>query len=207
MSNTDESQSQSSLHVSLTKWSTVKTTIPSVNEAYSMSLDVNAYEDRLAFRNDKGYLTLELYNVNTGTLDWVIVDRESSITLNSNFGKIENPKAFAYKEVINNFDTIINTETELAFLADCRLDVRYDSGIPGNLKAFNLMSLLNNYGIGHGWTCNPSNGCTTAYFVPRYYGTGADAPDVYNFNRDAKLVCVVELMMYGEYQLHALVVR
>jgi hypothetical protein len=171
-----------------------------------MSLVETDYDDRLAFRNEFDQLSLKLVNISTGVLDWVIVDQESSLSKVAS-GELDNPKAISFDQVIRNFGTLINTETELKFLEDCRLDVRYDSGMVGNDKSLKLMHLLNNYGIGDGWTANPSQGCTTAYFVPRYYGPGADAPKVYNFNRDASCLVVLELMMYGEYELHALVVR
>lgn len=207
MEETDKSQANVTLHVSLTKWSTVKSAIPIINETYELTLDPADYEDKLAFRNEAGFLSLELVVISTGKLDWVIVDRESLLDTSLVSGVLSNPKEISFKQVIRNSGILINTEVELKFLEDCRLDVRYDASVVGKDKAVKLMNLLNDYGVGDGWTANPSQGCTTAYFVPRYYGSGKDAPDVYNFNRNASCLVVLELMMYGVYELHALVVR
>lgn len=207
MSNTDKSQPKTPVHVSLTKWSTVRSAIATISAAVGVELNPLDYEDRLAVRNDNGLLTMNLVSLSTGELDWVIIDRYSTNSDTDQSEFITNPKAFAFDQVTKSFGVLINTEAELAFLKDVRLDVRYDSGLVGADKSLKLMNLLNAYNIGDGWTSNPSNGCTTAYFVLRYFGSGADAPDVYNFNPNAKLVVVVELMMYGVYETHALVVR
>ncbi|QYN79960.1 putative flagellar biosynthesis protein [Kosakonia phage Kc263] len=207
MSNTDKSQPKAPVHVSLTKWSTVRSAIASISAAVGVELNPLDYEDRLAVRNDNGLLTMNLVSLSTGELDWVIIDRYSTNSDTDQSEFITNPKAFAFDQVTKSFGVLINTEAELAFLKDVRLDVRYDSGLVGADKSLKLMNLLNAYNIGDGWTSNPSNGCTTAYFVLRYFGSGANAPDVYNFNPNAKLVAVVELMMYGVYETHALVVR
>lgn len=206
MAEVNKSQSES-LDIPLSKWSTVKAIINTLNDKYKHSLDPKDFEDRLAYVNSDGLLSMDIVNVSTGELVWVVVDTQSGLAQSGINETIEHPKAFIFDEVIKNFGVVINNESELEFLKGVRLDVRYNSGVIGGDKSFKLMTLLNNYHIGDGWTSNPSQGCTTAYFVLRYIGTGADAPGVYNFNTQAKCLAVVELMMYGEYQLHALVVR
>lgn len=207
MAETDKSQPSSPLDIPLSKWSTVKAIISNINDKYGLSLDSNLYEDRLAYINSDGLLSLDIVNASSGELVWVVVDSGSNLPVTGLNETLEHPKAFIFDHVIKNFGIIINSEKELEFLKDVRLDVRYNSGMVGGDTSYKLMTLLNNYNIGDGWTSNPSQGCTTAYFVLRYLGAGADAPGVYNFNPEAKCLAVVELMMYGEYQLHALVVR
>ncbi len=207
MSEPDKSQSASPFAMSLSKWSTVSAVIPALNERYGLSLDPGAYEDRLAYINETGLLTLEGVNISTGKHDWVVVDAESAQATVGVNEVLDHPKAFAFAAAIKNFSILLNSESELAFLRDAPVDVRYDSGMISDNKSFKLMNLLNNYNIGDGWTSNPSQGCTTAYFTLRYIGSGKDAPSVYNFNPEAKCLAVVELMMYGEYVLYALVVR
>lgn len=207
MNDENKSPIKTPVHVALTKWSTVRSAIEAISDAVGVQLDPADYEDRLAIRNSSGLLSLNLVSVATGEVDWVIIDRYSASSEGVQSEFIANPKAFIYDHVIKSFSALINTEAELEFLKDVRIDVRYDSGLIGADKALKLMHLLNIYNIGDGWTSNPSNGCTTAYFILRYFGSGADAPDVYNFNPNAKLLAVVELMMRGEYQTHALVVR
>lgn len=207
MTDVMKSQTKTPVQVSLTCWSTVHSAIGLISEAVGKELNPMDYEDRLAIRNDGGLLTLNLVSVTTGELDWVVIDRYSGNTDTNQSEFITNPKAFIFDEVIKSFGVLINTEAELEFLKDLRYDVRYDSGMVGADKAFKLMNLLNTYGVGDGWTSNPSQGCTTAYFILRYYGSGVDAPGVFNFNPNARLLVVLELMMYGEYQTHALVVR
>ena len=190
----------------LTKWTTASAVVSSVNEMYGESIDPALYEDRLAFTDANGLLTIEFVHIQTGLVHYVFKDRYTIERQLQNDLRIDNPREFIYPEVIKNFGVLINTEAELEFMKDVRKDVRYDSGKPGNNKAYALAKLLNRYNIGKGWSSNPDGGGTTAYFVLRYYGSGASAPDIYNFNRDAKLLVVVELMMYGQYETHALVV-
>lgn len=206
MAEVNKSQSES-LDVPLSKWSTVKAIVNTINDKYKYSLDPQDFEDRLVYVNGDGLLSIDIVSVSTGELAWVVVDTQSGLAQSGINENIEHPKAFIFDEVIKNFGIVLNDEKELEFLKDVRLDVRYNSGVVGGDKSYKLMTLLNNYHVGDGWTSNPSQGCTTAYFVLRYIGTGADAPGVYNFNTQAKYLAVVELMMYGEYQLHALVVR
>jgi hypothetical protein len=207
MAEVNKSQPESPLDITLSKWSTVKAIIKAVNDKYGLTLDAHNYEDRLAFTNSNGLLALDIIDVNTGELAWAVIDSQSGKVVSEINETLDHPKAFVFNEVIKNFGIVVNSEKELEFLKDVRLDVRYNSGVVGGDKSYKLMTLLNNYTIGDGWTSNPSQGCTTAYFVLRYFGTGANAPGVYNFNTEAKCLAVVELMMYGEYQLHALVVR
>ena len=194
------------VELSITKWSSFKATIPSLIESLGIEIKPEDYEDRLAFIDTDGSLKITGVNLSTGNVDWVI---KNKVITNSSEESImlDNPKDFHFKEVIENVSALVNTEAELSFMKNLKLDVRDDSGQIGNSTARQLMQVLNNYRIGNGWTANPGAGCTTAYFVPRYYGPGADAPDIYNFNRDARLLVVVELLMYGEYKTHALVVR
>lgn len=206
MAEVNKSQSES-LDIPLSKWSTVKAIVNTINDKYKYSLDPQDFEDRLVYVNSDGLLSMDIVSVSTGELAWVVVDAQSGLAQSSINENLEHPKAFIFDEVIKNFGVVLNDEKELEFLKDVRLDVRYNSGVVGGDKSYKLMTLLNNYHVGDGWTSNPSQGCTTAYFVLRYIGTGADAPGVYNFNTQAKYLAVVELMMYGEYQLHALVVR
>ncbi|QZA70612.1 hypothetical protein AH04_135 [Erwinia phage AH04] len=207
MADVDKSQPESPLDITLSKWSTVKAIISTINDKYGLTLDLNKYEDRLAYVNSDGVLALDIVDTNSGELAWAVIDSQSGKVGSSINEVIDHPKAFGFSNVIQNFGVVVNSEKELEFLKDVRLDVRYDSGMTGGDKSFKLMTLLNNYTVGDGFTSNPSQGCTTAYFVLRYFGKGSEAPGVYNFNPEAKCLVVVELMMYGEYQLHALVVR
>lgn len=202
----NESQSKTPLHVPLTKWSTVSAVVPLVNDMYGLNADINLLDDRLSYKDKDGFLCIDFVETATGQLVWTFRDRFSIDKEQKHNNRMDNPKAFIYKKVIANFGIQINTEVELEFLKGMRKDVRYDSGKAGATKSSELMTLLNRYNIGDGWSSSPNSSNTTAYFIPRYWGPGADAPDVYNFNRDAKLLVVVELMLMGEYQTHALIV-
>lgn len=192
--------------VQLTPRTTASAVVSAVNEMYGENIDVNQYEDRLAYLDKDGVLTIEFVDIQTQVTHYVFKDRYTLERKADDTLEFTNPRDFIYPEVIRNFGVLINTEVELEFLKDIRKDVRYDSGKPGNSAARELARLLNRYNIGNGWSSNPNGGNTTAYFIVRYYGSGANAPDVYNFNRDANLLAVVELMMHGEYQTHALIV-
>lgn len=203
---TDKSQVPTTVELSITKWSTFKVTIPSLIASTGVEINPSDYEDRLAFTDENGLLRIHGVNTKTGVVDWVIKNKVIKTSAEENI-MLENPKDLHFKGVIDSFPILVNTEAELAFMKNLKLDVRDDSGMYGNGTARTLMTLLNNYRVGDGWSANPGDGCTTAYFVPRYYGPGANAPDVYNFNREATLLVVVELMMHGKYETHALVVR
>ena len=205
MSDVQTPQSNSPVQIALTKWSSVWTAISAANEMYNLGIDQNNYENRVAYRADDGFLQIDLVNVQTGELEWVFRDRYSSNNTIEEMGIVENPKDFGLKEVIDNFSVLINDASELSFLSDLRKDVAFNSGNNIGSAATMLANLLNNYGIGPGWSSNPG-GTTTAYFVLRYIGPGADAPEVYNFNRNASHMVVLELMMHGEYKTHALIV-
>ena len=192
-------------HVQLDKTTTVSAVVSSINEMYGESIDATQYEDSLPFVDKDGLLTLHFVDIETGETRWVFKDRYS-IERQSQITMIENPKDFIYPQVIKNFAVIVNTEKELEFMKGLRLDVRHDSGNICSDKSRLLARLLNRYNVGDGWSANPQDGNTTAYFMPRYIGPGADAPDVYNFNRDTKLLVVVELMKHGEYETYALTV-
>lgn len=193
-------------HLKLSKWTTVSAVASSVYEMYGDLIDPRIYEDRLAFVADDGLLTLEVVEISTGKTIWVFKDR---YTITRQLGQnttLDNPKAFPYQEVVNNFGITINTEKELMFLKDLPLNVYYDSSQFNADKSRKLADLLNRYGVGDGWSANPNGGNTTAYFMMRYFGPGSKAPDIYNFNRDTSLLVVVELATYGGYKTHALFV-
>lgn len=175
------------------------------NEIYNLNLIPEDYEDRIVYKDPDGYLSLDVVSVNTGELCWILKDRQSVVLSGQTKTQLSHPKDFGHEEVANNFSIIIGTEGELDFLKGLSLNVPSGND-PLNLVARTLADLLNVYGIGDGWCTRPGVGLTTAYFVLRYIGPGADAPEVYNFNRNTKCLAVVELMMHGEYKTHALVV-
>lgn len=203
---TDKSQGYTTVVTSITRWSSFRAVIPTIIEVTGTEINLNDYEDRLTYIGDDGVLTIDGVCAQTGVVHWVIKNKIVKTSAEETI-LMDNPKDIPFKEALDNVTALINTEAELAFMKHLKLDVRDDSGVVGNSTSRRLMTLLNNYRIGDGWTANPSDGCTTAYFVPRYYGAGANAPAIYNFNPDARLVVVLELMMYGEYKTHALVVR
>lgn len=190
--------------ISLTKLTTVKAVVDSVNETYGESIDAELYEDRLAFVDLDGLLTLFCVRLDNGAVEWVFKDRYSIERQDQE--NLDNPKAFFFPDTVDNFSIKLNTECELEFLKGIKIDVRYDSGKVGAGASTKLANLLNRYNVGDGWGSNPHDSNTTAYFVLRYFGSGNDAPDVYNFNRDTKLLVVVELMKHGVYKTHALMV-
>lgn len=192
--------------VQLTPSTTASAVVSAVFEMYDEKIDPNQYEDRLAFIGKDGQLTIEFVDIQTKETHYVFKDRYTQERLADDTLEFMNPREFIFPEVTKNFGILINTETELEFLKNVRKDVRYNSSLPGKGYARELARLLNRYNIGNGWSSNPDGGNTTAYFIVRYYGSGANAPDVYNFNRDAKVLVVVELLLHGEYKTHALIV-
>lgn len=203
---TSTPQSKTLPHVPLTIRSTVSAVAQSLNDMYGLGIDPCLFEDRHAYKDEDGLLRIDLVCLKTGAVCHTFKDRNTITKELSINDVMTNPKAFFYEKVVENFAVVVNTECELEFLKELKLDVRYNSGIPGATKSSELMDLLNRYNVSGGFSSSPSNTNTTAYFIPRYYGSGANAPDVYNFNRDAKLLVVVELMLMGEYKTHALMV-
>ena len=194
------------LQVSLTKRSTVWSALVTANELYNLNARPEDYEDRIIYKDSDGNLCLDVVSVHTGELCWILKDRYSSdLVTTKNQLVLAHPKEFGNEEVTNNFSIIIGTEGELDFLKGLELNVP-GSNDPLNFVARTLADLLNVYGVGDGWSTRPDTGLTTAYFVLRYIGPGADAPEVYNFNPNTKCLAVVELMTYGEMKTHALVV-
>lgn len=203
---TDQQVQLTPRHLKLSKWTTVSAVVSSIYEMYGELIDPREFEDRHAFIDKDGLLTLHLVEIGTGKVHWVFKDRYTiERELNQNT-TLENPKDFPYPEVMKNFGITVNTEKELDFLKGLPLDVYYDSGKFNADKSRKLADLLNRYGVGDGWSANPSGGNSTAYFMLRYFGPGDKAPDIYNFNRDTSLLVVVELAMYGGYKTHALFV-
>lgn len=193
------------LQISLTKRSTVRSALVTANELYNLNAIPDDYEDRIIYKDVAGNLSLDVISIATGELCWILKDRYSVSPLEGTINQLTHPKDFGYEEVVNNFSIIIGTEGELDFLKGLPLNVP-NGNDPLNLVARTLADLLNVYGIGDGWSTRPNTGLTTAYFVLRYIGPGADTPEVYNFNRNTKCLAVVELMTYGEMKTHALVV-
>lgn len=191
-------------HLALTKTSSVYSVTETANAIYHLNINENEFENRYAFY-EEGLLTLHFVSIETGELVWVFQDRYSSI--DSDIDSIENPKNFLFKKVTENFGILINSEKELSFLKDVKLDIRYDEPETGNDKAYRLMLLLNNYGFGDGWSCNSDANATTCRFILRYIGEGKNAPSVYNFNPDSSYLVVVELLVNNVYQTYALTVR
>jgi len=206
MSNDSQALVKEPLHLAMTLMDTVRSVAPEANKVYGLGIIVDEYEDRRAFRDTDGLFTLEVVRVDTGSLTWVFKDRFSAGREDEETAFIENPKDFMFKDVVDNFAVTINTSRELEFLKSIKNDVRYNTALPGNDASYYLMQLLNNYNIGSGWTSNPIHGNATAYFIKRYFGPGKDAPEIYNFNPHAQLLVVVDLLVYGEYKTHALMV-
>lgn len=205
MDNTQTLPAKEPLQISLTKRSTVRSTLITANELYNLNANPDDYEDRITYKDKNGDLCLDVVSVHTGELCWILKDRYTAAANPTNYMRLEHPKDFGDVEVVNNFSVIIGTEGELDFLKGLTLN-EPNANDPLNFTARTLADLLNVYGVGDGWSTRPNAGLTTAYFVLRYIGPGADAPEVYNFNRNTKCLAVVELMMYGEYKTHALVV-
>lgn len=207
MSENSEALVKEPMHLTLTLADTVRTVAPLANEVYKLGIVVDEYEDRRTYRDSKdGLFTLEVVNADTGSLTWVFKDRFSGSRDNQEASILENPKAFMFPAVIENFAITVSNVAELMFLKDLKKDVRYNTAIPGNTASYHLMNTLNSYNVGSGWTCNPIHAPSTAYFIPRYFGPGNKAPEIYNFNPHAKLLVVVDLLVYGEYKTHALMV-
>lgn len=204
MDNSQNLPVQEPLQVSLTKRSTVWLALSTVNELYNLNTRPEDYENRIVYKDSDGNLCLDVVSVHTGELCWILRDRYTKVALAEQL-QLEHPKDFGNEEVVNNFSIIIGTEGELDFLKGQPLNVS-NGDDPLNLVARTLADLLNVYGVGDGWSTRPGTGLTTAYFVLQYIGPGADAPEVYNFNRNTKCLAVIELMTYGEYKTHALVV-
>lgn len=205
MDDTQTLPAKEPLQISLTKRSTVRSVLITANELYNLNATPTDYEDRITYKDANGDLSLDVVSVHTGELCWILKDRYTTASKSTNYMQLEHPKDFGAEEVVNNFSIIIGTEGELDFLKGLPLNEPNESN-PFNFVARMLADLLNVYGVGDGWSTRPNTGLTTAYFVLRYIGPGVDAPEVYNFNRNTKCLAVVELMMYGEYKTHALVV-
>lgn len=205
MDDTQTLPAKEPLQISLTKRSTVRSALIVANELYNLNANPDDYEDRITYKDKNGDLSLDVVSVHTGELCWILKDRYTTAAKPTNYKQLEHPKDFGDVEVVNNFSVIIGTEGELDFLKGLALN-EPNANDPLNFTARTLADLLNVYGVGDGWSTRPNAGLTTAYFVLRYIGPGADAPEVYNFNRNTKCLAVVELMMYGEYKTHALVV-
>ncbi len=205
MDNNQDLPAKEPLQISLTKRSTVRSTLITANELYNLNATPDNYEDRIVYKDDEGSLCLDVVDILTGELCWVLRDRYKENADKLNKMLLANPKDFGDSEVVDNFSIIIGTEGELDFLKGLPLNVP-SANDPLNFVARTLADLLNVYGVGYGWSTRPNTGLTTAYFVLRYIGPGADAPEVYNFNRNTKCLAVVELMMHGEYKTFALVV-
>lgn len=206
MTEQDEVLQLSPRHVKLSKWATVYSVVDSINEMYGEAIDPLDYEDRLTFTDEDGLFTIHLVEIASGKTRWVFKDRYTLERAAKETKTLVNPKAFPYPEVVRNFGIVINTERELEFLSDVRKDVIYNTSPITSDKSRRLADILNRYNYGDGWGSNPMDGNTTAYFKLRYFGPGSQAPDAYNFNRDAKLLVVVELLMHGVYKTHALFV-
>lgn len=206
MSGTNEALVKEPLHLALKFGDTCRGICPVANKVYNLGINPDEFEDRRAFQDKDGLFTLHYVKVADGSLTWVFKDRFSGDRDNEESAILDNPKDFLFKDVVKNFAITINTTAELDFLKGLKQDVRYDSARMGNTLSYSLMVLLNAYGVGSGWTANPVNGQTTAYFIPRYFGPGQDAPEIYNFNPHAKLLVVVDLLVYGDYKTHALMV-
>lgn len=180
--------------------------IHDIHDKYSILIDINTVIDEIVYSDDNGDPTIRVISRATGAVIWEFKFRSKKSADDEFRTYVTNPKAFLYDDVIKNFGVLINSAEELDFLNDVKIDVRVDSSGQGGGLSFALMTLLNNYGIGTGWSCNPSSGNSTAYFILRYLGSGAKAPGVYNFNRNSERIAVVELLVSGEYKTYALIV-
>lgn len=180
--------------------------IETIRSQYDIQIDLNTVLNEVVSLDDEGVPTLKVISRFTGGVIWEFKFRSKKMVNDDFRTHIQNPKAFIFGDVKENFGVLINSAKELDFLNNVKIDVRVDSLFVGAGISYTLMTLLNRYGIGNGWSCNPSTGGTTSYFILRYLGSGADAPDVYNFNRDSERMAVVDLLVNGEYKTHALIV-
>lgn len=177
-----------------------------IKEKFGILVDVKNILDTEVFLDTDGFLTLQIVERDSGNVLWVFKCKGSVRAIDEVMDVVRNPKAFLFKNVIENFTTFVNTEKELEFLKDMTIDVRCDSGSSQGHISYRLMKLMNNYRIGDGWSCNPGNSRSTAYFILRYLGPGDKAPDVFRFNRGVKMLAVVDVLINGEYKTHAIMV-
>lgn len=180
--------------------------IPSINEQYNMDLKPEDFVNNEVYADSHGVKSIRLFSNVSKLPSWGFktVVFEMGKQLN---GYIPNPRVIEAKEVVENFNILINTPQELDFLSHLPLDVPDDSGSVWNNNAYYLAQLLNNYVIGGGWNNNSDGIRTTANFILRYFGSGLDAPEKYNFNRNTSLLVVIELLNKGVYKTYALALR
>lgn len=139
--------------------------------------------------------------------DWIYDD---PLDPEDNFGNetsvIQNPKEPVYPDIIKYQDKLINTAEELMFLDGVPLKTPISETLEDLNKARELMTLLNTYEIGMGWSCNLVEGNTTAGFTLLYFGSVKEMPEEYKINPNGSLVAILELTTYSGPAVYSLVV-
>lgn len=203
--NLQDSPSVSYKELALVEGDSVVKVTPTINKLYSLNIDSDLYENRYAFKGPDGYLTICFVNLKNAETEWVF--KNTNENKEDEVGTLDNPKNFIQKEVVSNFPIFINTAKEIDFLKEVSLDVRFNSSSATEDKDYQLMNVLNAYGIGNSWTSVPSKETTTAYFILRYFGAGDKAPPAYCFNPSAQCIAIVDLLNNNVYTTYALIVR
>ena len=117
------------------------------------------------------------------------------------------PKECKFDLINKHFTVQINTKVELEFLSNVEQNTPFDYKKFGLSIPKQLMTLLNQYNIGDGWSCNPQRGNSVAAFSLLYFGVGSLTPTQYQLNRKSPLVAIVEVDTFNGKEVLSLAVR
>lgn len=117
------------------------------------------------------------------------------------------PKECRFPLINKHFTVQINTKVELEFLSNVEQNTPFDYKKFGLSIPRQLMTLLNQYNIGDGWSCNPQRGNSVAAFSLLYFGVGSLTPTQYQLNRKAPLVAIVEVDTFNGKEVLSIAVR
>lgn len=185
---------ETQLYLPLTVGESVLSLIPQIAEMHHLEIDKELYEDRKVYVGQQGSLRADFVNKETGLVDWVFTNAQKAIgALSGEQEYLEHPKSLVHPAIVEYQAHLLNAKRELDFLIGTPLNVADDTARLDNDRARRLMELLNNYGIGLGWSCNPNRMNTTAFFKLLYLGEVKDMPDEYKINDNASYGAVVEL--------------
>lgn len=117
------------------------------------------------------------------------------------------PKECNFDQITKHSCIQINTIVELAFLQTVTLNQPFDFKVNGLAIPKQLMTVLNQYGIGEGWSRNPRQGNSVANFSLLYYGIGSRTPEQYKLNNKSPLVAIIEVDTFNGKEVLSLAVR